>query len=136
VDRERAEAFIAELHRAQEDLYSGGDPEPVRRLLAPEIVWRVPGSSPIAGAHRGADAVIVYMLRRRDLAGGTFRMARRDLLVGADETFAALTDGRATIGGREHEWSTVGLYRLAGDRLAECRLVPFDQGEFDAIWGG
>jgi ketosteroid isomerase-like protein len=135
MDRSRAEAFIAALHSAQEELYAGGDPEPVRRLLAPEIVWYVPGSSPIAGSHRGADAVIDYMIRRRDIAGGSFRMFRRNLLVGDGETFAVLTDGRATIGGRNREWSTLGLYRLAGDRLAECRLVPFDQAEFDAIWG-
>jgi hypothetical protein len=134
MDRERAEAFIEALHRAQEELYGGGDPEPVRRLLAPDVVWHVPGATSIAGSHRGADAVIDYMLRRRELADNTFWMFRRDLLVGEGDAFAALTDGRATIGGRERVWSTVGLYRLAGDLLAECRLIPFDQAEFDEIW--
>ena len=134
MDRERAEDFIASLHRAQEELYGGGDPGPVRRLLAPDIAWHVPGASPIAGVHRGPNAVIAYMLRRRDLAGNTFRMFRRDLLVGGGDAFAALTDGRATIGGCEREWSTVGLYRLTGDLLAECRLIPFDQTQFDEIW--
>ena len=45
-----------------------------------------------------------------------------------------LTDGYAEIGGRSCEWSTIGLCRLRGDRLAECRLNSFDQTEFDSIW--
>jgi hypothetical protein len=40
------------------------------------------------------------------------------------------------IAGRAREWSTIGLYRLRGDRVAECRLMPFDQTEFDSIWNG
>ena len=35
----------------------------------------------------------------------------------------------------QHAWSTVGLYAIA-DRLTipACRLLPFDQTTFDAIW--
>ena len=47
-------------------------------------------------------------------ADRTLRMRLRDLLVG--------------------EGNNLGLYRLGGDRLAECRLNPFDQTEFDSIW--
>jgi hypothetical protein len=32
------------------------------------------------------------------------------------------------------EWETVGVYRIADGRIAECWLVPFDQGAFDEIW--
>ena len=99
------------------------------------MVWHVPGSTPIAGTHIGRHEVIAYMRRRRDLAGRTFRMRRRDVLVGDGDHFAALTDGSAMIAGRLREWSTIGLYRLWGELLAECRLIPFDQAEFDAIWG-
>jgi ketosteroid isomerase-like protein len=135
MDRARATAFINELHNAQQELYGGGDAAPVRRLLDPDIVWRVPGESPIAGCYEGPDEVIAYMLRRGDLADGTFRMRRRELMVGEGERFAALTDGSAIIDGRTREWSTVGLYRLRAELLVECRLLPFDQAQFDAIWG-
>jgi hypothetical protein len=37
--------------------------------------------------------------------------------------------------GREERWSTVGLYRLAGDRVAGCWLLPLDGVAFDRIWG-
>jgi len=58
-----------------------------------------------------------------------------DVLVGDGDRVAVLTDGSARIGGREERWSTVGLYRLAGDRrLAACWLLPLDPEAFDRIW--
>ena len=135
MDRARATAFIDELQNAQQELYGGGGADPVRRLIDPDIIWHVPGESPIAGRYEGPEEVIAYMVRRRDLADGTFRMRRRELMVGEGEHFAALTDGIATIDGRRREWSTVGLYRLRAELLAECRLLPFDQAQFDEIWG-
>jgi len=57
-----------------------------------------------------------------------------DVLTGEDDRVAVLTDGTATIGGREERWSTVGLYRLAGERVVGCWLLPLDPAAFDRIW--
>jgi hypothetical protein len=122
--------------RTRYGLYADASVEPVRVLLCGDVVSHVPGRTPIAGDHEGIDAVIACMPRRRDLADRTFRMHRRELLVGEGEHFAALTDGSAVIADRRREWSTIGLYRLRGARRAECWLVPFDQAEFDSIWSG
>ena len=132
--REAAIAILDHLQHAQERLYIDGDPEPLRELLTDDIAWHVPGASPIAGTFRGPDQVIAYMQTRRDLARGTFRMYRRDVLTGDGETVAALTDGEAIIDGIPRTWSTVGVYRLRDGRVVECWLVPFDQAEFDDIW--
>jgi ketosteroid isomerase-like protein len=134
LSREEAVQIIDRLHDAQARLYTDGDPEPVREMLTDDIAWHVPGTSPIAGSYRGIDEVIGYMLARRKLAGGTFRMHRLDVLTGSGETVAVLTDGEVSLGGVVRRWSTIGLYRLEGARVAECRLVPFDQAEFDEIW--
>jgi ketosteroid isomerase-like protein len=132
--RDAAIEVIERLHAAQARLYGDGDPGPVQELLTDDIVWVVPGSSPIAGTYRGRNEVLNYMLARRVVADGTFRMHRGDVLTGDGDSVAVLTDGTAVIGGIERRWSTVGLYRLRGDRVAECRLMPFDQAEFDEIW--
>lgn len=131
--RAEATAIIERLQDAQAALYRDGDPEPVRQVLTDDVEWVVPGASTIAGTYRGVDDAVAYMMVRRELAGGTFRMTRRALLTG-EGYIAALTDGRATIAGREHAWSTVGLYRTRGGLIASCRLIPFDQAEFDAVW--
>ena len=134
MDRDDALAVVEQLHSAQARLYGEGDAAGVRAVLRSDIAWHVPGASPIAGSYQGRDEVIEYMLARRELAGGTFRMHRLDALTGAGATVAVLTDGTATIDGAERRWSTVGLYRLEDGQVAECWLLPLDQAEFDDIW--
>jgi ketosteroid isomerase-like protein len=129
-------AVLDRLHSAQGALYVGGDPEPVRAVLTDDVVWHVPGRNAIAGEYRGVDAVMDYFRRRRDLSGRTFRLHPGELLVGDGEHVAMLTDGTAVIGGVERSWSTVGLYRLRGERIAACWLLPLDPAAFDDIWAG
>src|SRR5258705_808930 len=118
MDRARAIALLDELHRAQNAFYGGGESAPLRALLTPDIRWTVPGENHIAGSYRGIDAVFDYFRRRREFAGGTFQMHRRDVLVGEGDRLAALADGTATIGGREPSWSTGGGY----DTVAASRI--------------
>jgi hypothetical protein len=134
MNREEAISLLDRLHSAQNKFYGGGAQTPLRDLLAPEVTWTVPGNNSIAGQHRGIEAVFDYFRRRRDLAAGTFRMSRRDILVGDGNRIAALTDGAATLDGIEHHWSTVGLYEVADGRIAACWLLPLSPAEFDAIW--
>ncbi|MEA2304741.1 MAG: hypothetical protein QOH43_2021 [Solirubrobacteraceae bacterium] len=134
MDRDAAIALLARLHEAQNAFYAGGSAAALRRLLAPDITWTVPGDNRIAGTYRGPDQVFDYFRRRRDLADHTFRMERHDVLVGDGDRLAALTDGTATIRGVEHRWSTVGLYDVIDDQIAACWLLPLDPRAFDAIW--
>jgi uncharacterized protein len=128
------QAVLDRLHEAQGALYAGGDPEPARAVLTEDVVWRVPGRNAIAGEYRGIAAVMDYFLRRRDLADRSLRLHPGELLVGEGEHVAMLTDGTAAIDGVEHRWSTVGLYRLRGERIAACWLLPLDPVAFDEIW--
>jgi uncharacterized protein len=134
VTREQAERILARLHQAQGAFYAGGPRDPLHAVLTEDIVWVVPGRNAIAGEYRGLDAVIDYFTRRRAIADRSFRMHPGELLVGDGDHVAVLTDGTATIDGVGHRWSTVGLYRLRGDRVAACRLLPLDPEAFDAIW--
>lgn len=114
-------------------MYAGAAVAPLEELLSEDVVWHVPGTSPISGEHRGREAVLEYFLRRRELAGGTMRVSERGQLEGHD-VVVQLADGTATIGGQTSSWRTAGLYRVAGGRLVEAWLVPADLAAFDAIW--
>ena len=129
-----AEGVLARLHTAQAAFYAGDDASAVRKVLTDDIAWHVPGTNAIAGDYRGIDEVLDYFARRRELADRTFRMHPRDILVGDGDRVAALTDGTAVIDGIERQWSTVGLYRIREERVAECWLLPLDPAAFDAIW--
>jgi hypothetical protein len=135
VNRNEALDLLDRLHLAQNEFYAGGEATALRGLLAPDITWTVPGHNRIAGVYHGLDEVFGYFGRRRDLAGRSFRMQRRDVLVGEGDHLAALTDGTATVNGSERKWSTVGLYLARGHgQIGACWLLPLDQGRFDAIW--
>jgi ketosteroid isomerase-like protein len=134
VEPAHALGLLARLHAAQGAFYAGGPTGELETLLADDIAWHVPGDNAIAGVHTGRAAVMDYFVRRRDFASRTFTMHPGDVLVGDGDHVAALTDGSAVIDGVTHRWSTVGLYRLRGDRIAACWLLPLDQAAFDAVW--
>ena len=134
MDRDLAREVLRRLHEAQGAFYAGGPDGPLREVLTDDIAWHVPGDNAIAGVYEGREAVMAYFARRRDLAARTFRMHPGDLLTGDGPRVAVLTDGTAQIGGREHRWSTVGLYELRSEQVAACWLLPLDPEAFDAVW--
>ena len=133
-DRRANIELIEELHRRQGEMYRGGSVEPVTELLDPQVLWHVPGSSPIAGDHRGVQAVIDYFSARRELASSTLRLHPRQVLADA-EVVLWLVDGTALLGGRRVSWRTVGVYRVKAGRVREVWLVPLDLELFDSLWG-
>jgi uncharacterized protein len=128
------ERVVRQFHERQGRFYAGGDAEPLRELLTEDVVWHVPGRSPIAGDHEGIEAVLRYFERRRELAEATFRVHVREVLTAGDLVIQ-LAGGTAERRGAEVEWETVGIFRIRDGRIAEGRLVPFDQYLFDHIWG-
>lgn len=129
-----AKAVVEEFLGRQREMYAGGDLAPVEELLAEDVVWHVPGTSPIAGDYRGREAVIGYFRLRRELAGGAIRVEESGE-VHHDEALAQLADGRATLGGEDVVWRTAGVYRVADGTIAEAWLVPLDSEHFDRVWG-
>jgi len=125
--------MVNELHRRQGEMYGGGSVGPVAELLAPDIVWHVPGTSPIAGDHRGVEQALSYFERRRDLANATMRM-RPGEVISEGEAVAQLVEGSAVLDGEEVSWQTVGVYRVDSRRVREVWLVPLDLEHFDRIW--
>lgn len=126
-------AVVREFHRSQRDAYAGGDLDALRPRLTENVVWHVPGRSRISGEHRGIDAVLAYFDRRRTMTDHSFRVTVHGLSVIGDRV-VQLAGGHAVRDGRELEWETVGVFRVEGDRIAECWLLPFDPDAFDAIW--
>jgi ketosteroid isomerase-like protein len=127
------EQLIREFHARQNRFYVGGEQGPVRDLLCDDATWHVPGHSAIAGDYRGRDQVLRYFARRRDLAHATFRISVRGVLAD-DQRTVILAGGEVDLGGETLAWGTVGIFRIAEGRIAECWVIPYDQHAFDAIW--
>jgi RNA 2',3'-cyclic 3'-phosphodiesterase len=127
-------SVVRRFHLEQARAYRGAGLDGLRSLLDEEVVWHVPGRSRIAGEHRGVDTVLAYLELRSRMTDATFRVVVHGMALIAGRV-VQLAGGRAVRDGREVSWETVGVFRVAGGRVAECRLVPFDQEAFDEIWG-
>lgn len=125
--------LIRDFHDHQNRFYAGGDQEPVRAMLTPDVVWHVPGHSAIAGEHRGRDQVLRYFAERRTLTNATFRIDVRGVLAD-DQRTVILATGALEHGGETFTWGTIAIFRIAEGKIAECWVVPHDQSAYDAIW--
>jgi ketosteroid isomerase-like protein len=125
--------LIRDFHDRQNRFYAGGEQAPAGALLAEGVVWHVPGRSAIAGDYRGREEVLRYFATRRELSGGTFRIAVRAAL--ADDRRGVILAGcRVRRDGETREWDTVAVFRVASGKIAECWVLPYDQYRFDEIW--
>jgi ketosteroid isomerase-like protein len=123
------DAFLA----AQRAMYAGGSVGPLSELIADDIVWHVPGTSPIAGDYQGKQAVLDYFRARRAMAAGRIEITKHSELIG-DDVLVQLADGHARLGSREGRWRTAGVYRVVDQKIAEAWLVPLDADAFDETW--
>jgi ketosteroid isomerase-like protein len=119
--------------RAQGAMYRGEGRDAVRELLAPDVIWHVPGDNAIAGDYRGRDAVMAYFDRRRELAGGAMAILPGERLVSGD-VVAQFADGELERDGERRRWRTAGVYRFRGEQVAEAWLIPLESAAFDEIW--
>jgi hypothetical protein len=74
-----------------------------------------------------------YFAARRAHAKATFRVLPRAILAD-DQRAVQFADGRVELNGQVRAWQTVGVFRIAEGKIAECWLLPFDQYLFDEIW--
>jgi hypothetical protein len=133
VEEHATERLIRDFHVAQNRFYAGGEQEPVVAMLAPDVVWHVPGGSALAGDHVGRDEVLRYFTRRRRLSFATLRIMVRCVLA-VDEHAVVLADGELQRGGETVGWEIVGIFRVARGTIAECWVLPVDQEAYDQIW--
>ncbi len=127
-------SVVRRFYDRQARVYAGHAPaDSLRDVLSEDVVWHVPGTSVIAGEHRGVDAVLEYIETRRRMTDTTFRVTVHGMAMIAGRV-VQLAGGEAVRDGREVSWETVGVFRVGEGRIAECWLVPFDQAVFDEIW--
>ena len=123
---EVVDRFIAAIERR--------DIDAAIELLHPDVELHVPGQQPLAGVHRGIDAVLEFLRATTTLADVREELTVIDVL-GSAERAAVLchvTGHRA--GEVVLDNLTVHVHRVADGRVAEIRFHNFDQMGVDAFW--
>ena len=124
---------VAVVRRLYEAV-AAGDLAAVGACFREDAVWHLPGTSPIAGTHRGWPAIRDDLFARQGpLSGGTFRARLLDLAVGS-EYIVAVVHATAEHAGQRLDLTVCQLMRVEGGKIVEVRGHYSDQVALDAFW--
>jgi uncharacterized protein len=122
-----------ELVRRGYDAFGRGDMDTLRELFDLGIVWHFPGRSPLAGDHRGTDAVLGFFARTMELTAGTFRAELHDVM--ADDRHSVgmhLATGERE--GRRLEDREVLVFHVRDGKVVEVWQYIADQYAYDEFF--
>jgi ketosteroid isomerase-like protein len=102
-------------------------------LLHPDVVYSIPGRSPIACQTRGVQAHFDMLRKIRERSGGTLRLEPRAVM--ADDTYLFVY-GRVTAEreGKRLDSDHCVVFRFEAGRIVEGRTLPVDLYAFDDFW--
>ena len=104
------------------------------RCFAPDALWHLPGTSPIAGDHRGwAQIRDDFLAKLGPLSGGTFRAELLDVAVG-DTYVVAIQRATASHGERTLDITGCQLIDVSDGLIQRVRGHYSDQSALDAFW--
>ncbi|MGH8976167.1 MAG: nuclear transport factor 2 family protein [Acidimicrobiia bacterium] len=101
------------------DAFNKGDTETLSRLLREDIVWHVPGRSPIAGDYRGREATLAYFGHLDELTNGSYH-AELQVAVGDEEHVVSIDRSTATRGEARYDENELVVFRFRDGRVAEA----------------
>lgn len=111
-----------------------GDVEPALALYAPEIEWtNDEAAGPIAGTHRGVEAVLTMLGAGMEAFEGTLSQEVHQTLASDDYVVEVMTE-RATVKGHDFHNRAVYVYRLDGGRIVEVTTLDRDREAARTFW--
>jgi uncharacterized protein len=116
------------------EILASRDAEQLSSFLAPDVVFHIPGSSIVAGEHKGREAIMRLFRTVVEQTRGTFKTALSDVI--ANDQYA-VTKHRwsAERKGRRIEMDNINVYRFdkSGKLIERWEFVE-DQQSHDDFW--
>ena len=119
-------------YRRTADAFRSGDLDRVESVIAPEVVWHVPGEHPMAGTIRGRDAVLTWLTQLKTLG---FWLVEDDVFASDRHVCAVSTMGARRDGVDAHT-RVISVFRYRDGRQIERWLYPDDAAAWNAIFAG
>src|SRR6266545_154708 len=112
-------------YRRTADAVRAADLDVIESLVAPEVVWHVPGDHPMAGTIEGREALLAWFAR---LKGIGFWIVECDVC--AVSTMGARRDDV------DVQSRVISIFRYREGRQVERWLYPDDTAAWNAIFAG
>ena len=111
-----------------------GQLDEARRYSHDDVVLHVPGSHPLAGEHRGPDALVRFVEASRQRTDTGEHIEVLDVLEGTDHAAVYLRVTAERAGKTPLDNTTVHLLRLVDGRVAEVWLHNWDNIAVNEFW--
>jgi ketosteroid isomerase-like protein len=112
------------------EAYAKSDLATIREVLAPDIVWRIPGHHPLSGTKRGPDEVVAFF---NQLAKANFK-AEVLFLGGNDEYVVDYHRGYSASGNAKLDILWCLVFRIRENKIVEVTNFAADQHAADAFF--
>ncbi len=129
-----AEHPNATLIREALAAFNAGQPGALVDLLADDVVFTIPGTTPMAGVYRGKGAVVGFLRHLGELSEAPLRVELLHLLTGGDDLVVAVWRAHAARKGWEYAGIAGYLFRMREGKIVEGTNLQADQEEIDRFW--
>lgn len=112
--------------------YGAGDLDGIREVLAPNVMWHIPGRHPLAGPKRGPEEVAAFFeqLGESDFRADVFYLgADERRVVDVHRGYSNTAEGEEDL---DMLW--VLVYQIEDGRIVEVHNFPFDQAAADLFF--
>jgi uncharacterized protein len=123
----------AELIRSGYEAFGKGDIPAVVALWADDIVWHVPGRSPLAADYRGAQEVLGFFGQLQERSEGSFRLEVHDLTA-SDEHVVALVNEIGHRGDKTLNQLGTHVWHIRNGKATEFWGMSSDAYAVDDFW--
>jgi ketosteroid isomerase-like protein len=124
----------AELVRRGLRAFADQDMRAVGELFADDIVWHVPGDSPLSGDYKGKEEVFGFFAKLGELSGGSFRLDVHDVIGNDEHVVALVTASGSRPDGRSLEMRLAQTFHIRNGKVVEFWGLAEDQAAGDAFW--
>jgi ketosteroid isomerase-like protein len=115
------------------DAFNRDDLAAVHDHVHSDVVYRIPGRSPVAGEFRGIDGFAEILRRLRERSGGTIALEPLTVLAD-DHNLIARCRVTADRAGKRLDTENCYAFRFVDGKLAEGTVFVSDPQHVDAFW--